>query len=240
MGPLEFLQAFRGEAAGVSATLRGHDLATPVPACPGWDLAELGRHLGATHRWAMAAIVTCLPNGEAKGPDDPAEVADWYDESAELFAELLDRTPPETPAWHFGPKPRHADFWFRRQALEAAVHRWDGETACGVVSVITPVLSIEGVTEIAEIFFPRSLRNGGGPGPDLAIALRATDVASPDALLSTAVAGDDPPTALATIHGTAQSLLLLGWGRLQLDDPAFTVSGDQSVAERFAAAGLVP
>jgi uncharacterized protein (TIGR03083 family) len=239
MGPPDFLEAFRGEAAAVSAALHNHDLAVPVPACPGWDLAELGRHLGATHRWAMAAIVTCLPNGEAKGPDDPAEVADWYDESAELFADLLDHTPPDAPAWHFGPKPRHADFWFRRQALEAAVHRWDAETACEIDSVIDPVLSANGVAEIAEIFFPRSLRNDGGPGPDLAIALQTTDVASPDALLSTA-GTDGPPTPLATIQGTAQSLLLLGWGRLRLDDPAFTVSGDHAVAERFAAAGLVP
>src|SRR4051812_23480836 len=27
------------------------DLATPVPACPGWTVADLVRHLGGVHRW---------------------------------------------------------------------------------------------------------------------------------------------------------------------------------------------
>ena len=82
------LAAITREADVLADVVAAHpDVA--VPACPGWDVAELGRHTGGAHRWALANIATDDPTHHspvrATPPTDPAEVPAWVrDGAAEL------------------------------------------------------------------------------------------------------------------------------------------------------------
>ena len=53
---------------------------------------------------------------------------------------------PTAPVWTWVPDQRAA-FWFRRQAQEVAVHRWDAEGAAGTPNVIESTLAADGVDE---------------------------------------------------------------------------------------------
>ncbi len=44
----------------------------------------------------------------------------------------------------------------------------------------------------------------------------------------------------ATLAGPADALLLLLWGRLDLDDPRIRLTGDRTAADRVLSARLVP
>ena len=61
--------------------------------------------------------------------------------------------------------PTTAAFWFRRQAHETAVHRWDAQRAATPSSVdpIDATLAADGVDEWLEVFVPRFLARTGVP-----------------------------------------------------------------------------
>ena len=65
--PSEYHDALERDAAAFVEVVRTADPAGPVPACPGWGLADLGRHLGSVHRWAREAIRTGRAGAEPSG-----------------------------------------------------------------------------------------------------------------------------------------------------------------------------
>nr|MDT0667734.1 maleylpyruvate isomerase N-terminal domain-containing protein [Micromonospora sp. DSM 115978] len=100
-----------------------------VPGCPGWAVEDLVGHLGTIHRWAATIVRTGKVAEEPPAPSGtPSELLAWFDEGrAELVATLLG-VDSDRECWTFGPRPRTAGFWIRRQAHETAVHRWDLES----------------------------------------------------------------------------------------------------------------
>src|SRR5690348_16490689 len=48
----EMLDALGAEIAAFAETVRGASPETSVPSCPGWDLGDLVKHAGYSHRWA--------------------------------------------------------------------------------------------------------------------------------------------------------------------------------------------
>ena len=42
----------------LTSSIKGADLAAPVPTCAGWSLGDLLRHLGGAHRWAEEIVRT--------------------------------------------------------------------------------------------------------------------------------------------------------------------------------------
>src|SRR3954467_4431289 len=151
------------EAARFSAVLAEADLAAPVPACPGWDLAALTGHLGGIHRWARDAVVESRPTEEERPyPRERQALRGWFEEGADDLLATLRATDPGTACWHFGPKPRTAGFWYRRQAHETAMHARDAEEAAGgIAAPIDPELLLDGIDEILTMFLPRQVRLGG-------------------------------------------------------------------------------
>src|SRR5438309_6527585 len=56
---LEFEQYCRqliAETAALRSVIKGADLTTDVPSCPGWNVGQLLRHIGGGQRWAAAAV----------------------------------------------------------------------------------------------------------------------------------------------------------------------------------------
>jgi hypothetical protein len=125
--PAHGLAQLEQAAADVADLLAEAELDRPVPSCPDWTVADLVTHLGQTHLWAEH----CIRVGNAEVPDvaapvtDRAALADWYSYCADALIQTLRATDPGIECWTFGPSPRTAAFWFRRQAHEASMHRWD-------------------------------------------------------------------------------------------------------------------
>ena len=96
----------------------------PVPACPGWNLAELQEHMGQIHRWANV-ILTTKPKKRPYRDRIPLEKrADrhaFVAEHAAVLRATLVAADLDEEVWTFvGRRP--ARWWLRRQAHETSVH----------------------------------------------------------------------------------------------------------------------
>jgi uncharacterized protein (TIGR03083 family) len=139
-----------------AATAAGPEgLATPVPSCPGWTVADLIRHTGEVYRHKTLAMRL----GDFPGEQDwPAGVEalpplDLLDRAyADLVAELTTRDPDSpAPSW-YRPEPT-AGFWRRRMAQETVIHRLDAELAAQAATgrAVSPVpddIAADGVDEV--------------------------------------------------------------------------------------------
>src|SRR4051812_17436284 len=102
--PDRCLDHLEREAARFSAVLAAGDLSATVPACPGWDLAALGGHLGGIHRWARDAVVEGRPTDEERPyPAEREGLRAWFDEGAADLLATLRGTDPAAACWSFGP-----------------------------------------------------------------------------------------------------------------------------------------
>jgi uncharacterized protein (TIGR03083 family) len=215
-------------------------LDVPVPSCPGWTVADLVDHLGQTHLWAEH----CIRVGDPNAPETVAPVADrealavWYAGCADLLITTLRATDPGIACWTFGESPGTAAFWFRRQAHEVAVHRWDLGAALGRDLGYPNPLAADGVDEVVTLFFPRQVRLGRTAPLARSLAVRVAGLGP------LVVAGDGSGAygdrTDAEVGGPADALVLLLWGRIGLDDPRIELTGDTSAAAAVLSAGIVP
>lgn len=229
MTPEQLLEQLRRHSAAISAALHTRPWDAPVPSCPGWDLAELGRHLGSGDRWSASAIGADHASRPTEVPHDPGDVPRWYDEGvAELIARLTEAE-PDAPAWTFG-HPRTAAFWFRRRAHEHAIHRCDAEPPLPYRDELDPEFAADGVVEVAELFFPRVRDRRPALGAVRAVRFLATDT------------GDEvvfgPGDPAATVHGPAADLYLLAWNRIAWDEARIRVEGDRAAAAELLDVGI--
>lgn len=139
-------------------------LAGAVPACPAWTLEHLFGHLGSIERWAAGVVRT---GSFVQEPAPPAEgAAAWFLAGTAPFLETMTGLDPESECWNFGPPPRTARFWLRRQAHEHAIHLVD---ACQALGLEIPALAdnfmLDGVDEVLAMFAPRQLRLDRMPPP---------------------------------------------------------------------------
>jgi len=103
----------------------------------------------------------------------------------------------------------------RHQLLEAAVHRWDAQSACGVPEEIPQPVADDGVDEFVRI--ARQLRD---PAP---IVLLATDTSRVFRLC------DDEPVVV--VSAAASELVLVLYARRSPDRVA--VDGDRAALDIF-------
>ena len=225
-------------------------LDSPVPACPGWSVADLVEHVGRDHR-SVTRRVHDLEAERHPAADIPlpsrSELVGWFEAGAESLARVLEAAEPDAPVWNWSVAPKLASFWWRRMAQETAVHRWDGQAAHGRQQPIAPDVAADGIAEFFEVFLPTDFAEQ--PPADLGgtVALRCTDRS--DAWLVTVRGGElvalrarapgsgnppgDPP--LATVSASASDLLLFLWRRLPPTAPSVTIEGDAALLARFAA-----
>jgi uncharacterized protein (TIGR03083 family) len=233
-----YLDHLERATARFSAALASGDLGAAVPACPGWDLAALTGHLGGIHRWARDAVVESRPTEEERPyPRERQALRGWFEEGADDLLATLRATDPGTACWHFGPRPRTAGFWYRRQAHETAMHARDAEEAAGAIAApIDPELLLDGIDEILTMFLPRQVRLGRFDAPAQVVELRASDVdAEPFRL---APAGDGE--RVGTVTAPAETLLLLLWRRQGPDTPGVRIDGDADAVRSLLALPLTP
>jgi uncharacterized protein (TIGR03083 family) len=217
----ELIDWIETESDAFAATIRADALDHRVPGCPEWTLRELVWHLGVVQRfWARdvrrGADVEPDFDDTGSGPREAADLDAWMRASTRELMQALHDISWETPAWTWWKAPRNVGAIARHQAQEAAVHRWDAQSASNSFAAALPdALAADGVEEFLEI--ARQLRD---PAP---ITFVATDTGGSFPLSAGA--------SRATVSATAADLVLVLYGRRSLDEVA--VEGDRSVVEAF-------
>lgn len=232
--------ALADTADAMTTLINVGDLDAPVQACPGWSLADLVRHLGSVHRWAAEILRTGEPDDRVEaGPAGRGDLAAWFAEGASALLDRLGEVDPGRPTWTFGPEPRVAAFWWRRQAQETLIHGWDAAASQGAGLPISADLALDGIDEIVTMFFPRQVRLGRTSPLAAGLAIVADE--QPERTFLLAGAGDTTggeAIAAATLTGPASDLLLVLWHRQ--DTSSVCIEGDLDVAGQILGAAIVP
>lgn len=212
--------------------------ATEVRCCPGWDVAQLVRHVTEVHYFWRTIVERRLRDpGEVPPLTPPTGFGDLLTACREGVTHLVDilaAAHPATPVWTWA-RQQDAAFVTRHQAQETAVHRWDAERAAGRAFSIEPTLAADAVDEFLE--------HTGGPRRAEAVPVRgsvhlhATDAAGE----WTVAEGADLGLVVerghrrgdAAVRAGASDLLLLLYRRLGAD--AVAHFGDEAVLARFLA-----
>lgn len=105
---------------GLARSLPPGELATPVPACPGWDVRAVLGHLAGTVEWVLAGRLQGLPSED----DTAAQVAEMADRPLD---ELLDGWAAKAPS--FAELVEGAGVW--PAAIDIATHEQDIRGALG-------------------------------------------------------------------------------------------------------------
>ena len=214
----QYHQWLTDDVLTIAALIETGDLDAPVPACPGWTFRDLIWHLGAVHRWAREVLITGTPGDrDESGPNEAAELRDWFQTGAAELLARLTSLDAATPTWTFGPPPRTVGFWDRRQAQETAVHRWDAQASQGIAGWIDPELAGDGIDEVATVFFAREVKRGRAEPLAAGVAFEPSDLIGARYVI--AGNGADPAAAVTTrVRGPAEALLLALWKRRDYSD----------------------
>jgi uncharacterized protein (TIGR03083 family) len=233
------------ELARSVATLAGAELSRPVPTCPGWDVAELVRHVGSVHRWAASMVRAGarerfrLADLDLELPTDDRGLGAWLAAGGEALVATLRRADPDAPMWAWG-ADQHVRFWPRRMVHETTVHRADAQLALGVAVDVDAEIARDGVDELLENlpharpFAPR-VEELRGDGESLSfdagdIGARWVVALAPSGF-TWSHAGDGDVSV--RVQAAARDVLLLLYGRLPATDPRVTIEGDDAVLARW-------
>lgn len=232
----EYLDAIERESAALADAAERAGLDAPVPSCPEWATADLVAHIGEVQQWARLTVEQRATERISRrtlpsAPPGP-ELVPWFREQAPALVATLAATDPATPVWSWT-DDNTAYFWFRRQANEVAVHRWDAGRADGRAPAIDATLAAEGIDEsLAMLPFNRHALSGSGE----TVHLHCTDS---DGEWLVTLTADGPviervhAKADVAARGTASDLDLFVWGRVE--PSAFEVFGERGLLERFQA-----
>lgn len=236
-----YLDAIARESAALADAAAVAGLDARVPSCPGWTVADLVAHVGEVQQWARTTVEQRATERISRRslPSAPGalELLPWFGAQASALVDLLGATDGATPVWSWT-DDHTARFWFRRQANEVAVHRWDAQLTVGDVRPIEASLALDGVDECLAMLPFRTRDQVVGTGET--VHLHCTD-APPGAggEWFVTLGLDGPVTERrheqgdVAARGTASDLDLFVWGRVP--PSAFEVFGDLALLDRFQA-----
>jgi uncharacterized protein (TIGR03083 family) len=243
MSPADLLDNLARDASGFARLAAAAPAAAPIPSCPDWTVADLVGHLGSVHRWATSIV----RSGRYVDEEPPpvvgfVELLRWFDTGADRLISALRDVDPERDCPTFGPPPRRAGFWIRRQAHETALHHWDLRSARGLPATIDGALAADGIDEAVRIFLPRQIQLGRIPPLPGSIQLVDGGTGRSWFMSGDATTADGPPGAgcTATVTGRADELLLALWRRIDISQTAITVTGDPETVRHAFAIALTP
>jgi len=248
----------REEGELLASTAERAGLDALVPACPGWRVRDLLKHVGYVHRWAAGYVREQHPRWVdrasekeilAGGPRDDA-LAGWFRDGHAALVRALEAAEEDMTCWTFLDAPSPLAFWARRQAHETAIHRVDAEQAAagaaaaemagpgaGDGAPFAPRFAADGVDELIMGFLGRDAQRGTWDGPAGVLGLHADDGAAGAAHWRVAarpghltVAREAGP-ADCDVTGPAAGLYLLLWNRRDAD--GLQVRGDAAKLADF-------
>ena len=237
----EYCARAGAEIMRLAAITEGAAPQTPVPTCPGWDLAQLVKHTGVVHRWATATVVTRATDRldsttlDVGLPESPAGYPTWLAAGSAPLLAALREAGPDAPVWSWAASTG-SRWWARRMLHETAVHRADAELSLGIEPDFSPAAAADGVDELltnALVGGRPSRRLGELPAGET-IHLHATDdgLGSEGGEWLITFGGDGyawshgHAKGSVAVRGPAGRLLLLVYGRVRPDDEHLQVFGD--------------
>ena len=235
--PARYLQVLYERADALLDASQGA-MGLEVPTCPGWTVADLVVHVGLVWGWAADTVSSGTRAARAPAPEDRSEDAlrAWAKMQAARLGDALGAADPEASCWTFG-LPRSARFWFRRQALETALHAWDAEGAVGRVARLDPDVAADGVDEHLTVIVPRSVGREPGAWSGETVHLHRTDGdgewvvrLGPDGQVTAEHAHAKADLAL---RGPAEALWLWSANRASAEELGIERFGDETIAERW-------
>jgi uncharacterized protein (TIGR03083 family) len=236
MVELNYLAIIRSESQRLWEIFASGDLGAPVPGCEEWSVGDLAVHICSVQSWCTAVVATGQPSDQGFTMSMTDAVKAFPEITEELILELSQHDPND-PCWNFVPAAKTHAFWPRRQALEVAVHRWDGAAALSASpSPIENRLAVDVVDEFVTHLLKRVIDRDQVSPEELEGKLRvkassegetwAFGVNDGTFFVSTASSGAD-----AEISGSAHDLALAMFRRP--GGATLDVSGDVRLAERW-------
>ncbi|MGH8931666.1 MAG: maleylpyruvate isomerase family mycothiol-dependent enzyme [Egibacteraceae bacterium] len=257
---MDFVSHFHREIVAFEAAVRRAafaDEAPLIPSCPGWSVSDLIAHLGGVHRYLTRVIMHRLQepldtadltflelpadiqgwpmpeHAPNRGPV-PVGLIGWFAAGAFALESLFRSCGPGETVWTWS-QDQTTGFWFRVQAIEAAVHRWDAQSATGAAQPIEAELAADAVGQTFEVMAPaRRAWMQAPPGSGERFRLRQTDGTGN---WTVHFEGDDVQLTESAgpcdveLAGTASDLMLFLWQRIPAD--RLEVKGDQDVLDRY-------
>jgi uncharacterized protein (TIGR03083 family) len=162
--------------------------------------------------------------GDLTFPHSDEVLAGWLRASTDSLLAALAGTADGSPCWTWWGTPATAGAVARHQAQEAAVHRWDAESARGAPAPLDREVATDGVAEFLEVMLGPA--ESSVPGT---VTLSATDSGGQ---WEVGRAGD----ARASVAGTASDLVLLLYRRLPVTAVEVEVEGDAGLVTTLLAA----
>lgn len=204
-----------------------------VPSCPGWTVEDAFGHLGAIERWVTRILETGAVAEEPTAPSEPGESVPWFLAGTGEFLARLHGADTTAPCWGFGPPPRLAGFWPRRQLHEHVIHAWDIQRALGLPDHgIDPEVAADGIDEVLTVFVPRQIRLGRMQAPGAAVVLSGDNGTE-------WVVGEGTPSA--RLRAPVSVLYLVLWGRVDpLADSRVISEGSTDTITGVLSGPLVP
>lgn len=257
---MDFVPHFHREIVAFEAAARqtaNADEAPLVPSCPGWSVYDLVAHLGGVHRYVTRIIRERLPEPldtadltflelpadrwdwpmpEHAPNHGPVSVSmiDWFADGASALESLFRSCDPGETVWTWS-REQSIGFWLRMQTIEAAVHRWDAESAIGVAQPVETELAGDAISQTFEVMAPaRRASAQAPPGSGERFRIRQTDGTG---TWTVHFEGDDIRLTASTepcdieLAGTASDLMLFLWQRIPAD--GLEVKGDLGMLERY-------
>lgn len=184
-----------------------------VPGCPGWKVEDVVSHLaiglGLAYPFALATAPDA-PLGAAFADVPFPDPMPTGPEARVCFVEYMNdclstcrHTPPTQACWTYE-GPGSAGFWFRRAAIEVALHRIDAEGALGLPSTpLSAERSLDAIADAASFVLPLAASLVGAEPNAITLFHHETETSF--------VVGEGPSTA--EVHGTADEVLAATWGR---------------------------
>jgi uncharacterized protein (TIGR03083 family) len=239
---MDYLDAIRRESDLFYATADKAEPTLGVPSCPGWDVGDLVWHLGEVHWfWATAIEIRAtdpeqIEKDKPQRPSEYRELVAWGRSQVDHLFSALEANADDVPVWTWAldEKDHTVGFIRRHQVQEAAVHRWDLQSAASTnaPTPIDPEAASDSIDEFMSISLPWCI-NAKKPLPGT-VHLHCTDTAGewfvhPDGRVEAIHAKGD-----VALRATAADLLLLLYSRVGLD--AIEVIGDESLGQQFVGA----
>jgi uncharacterized protein (TIGR03083 family) len=231
---IDYLEVIRRESRALAEAADGN-LRLPVPACPGWSVADLVWHIGeAQDFWGSVAEGPLQDVSGMKRVDRPsdAELITWFPRQTERLVSILETADPSARIWNWAEQKELA-FIPRRMAHEAAVHRWDSQSATGSQLQMEPSLAVDGIDEFLDVYLP--VDGDFGSGSEI-VHLHSTDASGEWVIRvekgAMEVSREHAKGDVAA-RGPASDLLLLLWRRL--GRAVVDVRGDAGALDRFLA-----